>query len=210
MDDASVYNANIKYPIPESGLETSRVKLTPFLPLTHGKYFDAQVAAHPELARWMPIPLTPASIESMVADPDSILFAVIDKTKGEQGSFAGVIGMFLALQRYISILRNSFLARSVSLFIPEPVDGDWARNLFPRVPKDVCHIQCDRDLDEVQPELTERWGNGISAAAVDRQSAQYWKRSSGGENGAEGGRDAALDVGFAGRQRRQGSWRGPR
>lgn len=52
-----------------------------------------QLSAHPELERFFPIPLKPENIDDFFhPDPQSILFAVIDKTKGE-GAFAGVIGL---------------------------------------------------------------------------------------------------------------------
>jgi len=86
--------SNSKYPIPESGLESSRVKLTPYIPRIHGNEFFSQLSAHPELLRWMPVSITPESIQGMLDDPDSIIFAVIDKTRGEQGTFAGVIGLY--------------------------------------------------------------------------------------------------------------------
>ncbi|KAJ7756423.1 acyl-CoA N-acyltransferase [Mycena maculata] len=94
MNETSISDANSRFSIPESGLETPRVKLTPYLPLTHNDEFFAQLSAHPELERYLPMPFTPAIIQdALISDPDSIIFAVIDKTKGEHGKFAGVIGL---------------------------------------------------------------------------------------------------------------------
>ncbi|KAJ7707711.1 acyl-CoA N-acyltransferase [Mycena rosella] len=95
MDSPAPYDVNFNHPLPPSRLQTSRVLLQPFLPLVHGDEFYSKLAAHPEITRFLPITtLTPASIEqNFRADPTSILFAVIDKTKGEQGAFAGVISL---------------------------------------------------------------------------------------------------------------------
>ncbi|KAJ7773269.1 acyl-CoA N-acyltransferase [Mycena metata] len=91
------YDVNFKHPLPESGLESSRVKLTPFLPHVHADQLLSVLSANPELERFLPIPITAEAIRILhkyfVADPASILFAVIDKTKGEQGAFAGIIGL---------------------------------------------------------------------------------------------------------------------
>ncbi|KAJ7639408.1 acyl-CoA N-acyltransferase [Roridomyces roridus] len=77
--------------IPESGLESPRVKLTPYLSLTHNGEFFAQLAAHPDLSRLLPVPFTPTFIQQLLDDPNGILLAVIDKTSGQ---FAGTIGPF--------------------------------------------------------------------------------------------------------------------
>jgi len=93
MDPTSKDDINWAHPLPESGLETARVKLTPFIPRIHGDKLHAQLSAHPELERFLPIDITPECIESgFLADPQSILFAVINKEQG--GAFAGVIGLF--------------------------------------------------------------------------------------------------------------------
>ncbi|KAJ7475846.1 acyl-CoA N-acyltransferase [Mycena latifolia] len=94
MTTPSVHEVNFKYPLPKSGLETSRVLLQPFQPQIHGDEFYSKLAAHPETTKWIPAHLNPASIEQFfLTDDESILFAVINKTKGEHGAFAGVIGL---------------------------------------------------------------------------------------------------------------------
>ncbi|KAJ7494730.1 acyl-CoA N-acyltransferase [Mycena galericulata] len=102
MEQTPLVDVNFQYPIPESGLESSRVKLTPYLPNTHGDVFFAQISEHPELSRWLPITLTPPVVQGLYADPKSIMFAVIDKTRGEQGRFAGVIGLFYTSSQNLS------------------------------------------------------------------------------------------------------------
>ncbi|KAJ6494822.1 acyl-CoA N-acyltransferase [Mycena vitilis] len=90
----STYDVNFNHPVPESGLETSRVKLTPFIPLDHGDQLYSTLSAHPELERLLPIRLNPDNVENLFRmDRESILFAVIDKTKAEKGTLAGVIGL---------------------------------------------------------------------------------------------------------------------
>ncbi|KAJ6531788.1 hypothetical protein B0H19DRAFT_1325931 [Mycena capillaripes] len=73
-----VYHTNFALPFPESGLETSRVKIPP-----HAYHTN--------------------NIENLLrAEPDSILLAVIDKTKGEEGAFAGVLGLIHTSLRNLS------------------------------------------------------------------------------------------------------------
>lgn len=82
MYQTSIYDVSFKHPLPKLGLETSRVKLTPFLPLVHG---PKQTFERSDLEKFIPIPLDPASIEKFFrTDPESIPFAVSDETKGEQ------------------------------------------------------------------------------------------------------------------------------
>ncbi|KAF7330537.1 N-acetyltransferase domain-containing protein [Mycena venus] len=91
MDPTSTYDINWSHPLPESGLETARVKLTPFIPHIHWAELAAELSAHPEIERYLPLPITPGAIESgFRADSQSILFAVINK---EQNVLAGVIGL---------------------------------------------------------------------------------------------------------------------
>ncbi|KAJ7274429.1 acyl-CoA N-acyltransferase [Mycena haematopus] len=91
MDTTSTYDFNWPHTLPESGLETARVKLTPFIPRIHGAEFYAQLSAHPDIERFLPVPITTEAIESgFRADPGCILFAVINK---EQGVLAGMIGL---------------------------------------------------------------------------------------------------------------------
>ncbi|KAJ7150339.1 acyl-CoA N-acyltransferase [Mycena filopes] len=97
------YDVNFKYPLPESGLETSRVKLTPFLPHVHGDQFISTLAAHPELERYLPIVIDSTIDTLFQGDPESILFAVIDKTKGEEGAFAGIIALIHASSQNLSV-----------------------------------------------------------------------------------------------------------
>ncbi|KAJ7227183.1 acyl-CoA N-acyltransferase [Mycena pura] len=101
MNSVSSYDAqvNFNHPVPTSVLETSRVKLIPFLPHVHGDEFHAKLSAHPELTQFLPCAFTPAIIQELLRDPESVLFAVIDKTKGDGDDahgtwgFAGMIGL---------------------------------------------------------------------------------------------------------------------
>ncbi|KAF8206482.1 acyl-CoA N-acyltransferase [Mycena galopus ATCC 62051] len=87
----STYDINWPYPLPESGLESARVKLTPFIPHIHGAKLGAELSAHPELERFFSVQITPEFLErAFRADAGAVLFAVIHK---EQDAFAGVIGL---------------------------------------------------------------------------------------------------------------------
>ncbi|KAF8206479.1 acyl-CoA N-acyltransferase [Mycena galopus ATCC 62051] len=89
--DSTTYDINWPYPLQESGLESARVKLTPFIPRIHWAKLGAELSAHPELERFLPIHITLEKIESYFrADAGTILFAVINK---EQDAFAGVIAL---------------------------------------------------------------------------------------------------------------------
>ncbi|KAJ7755143.1 acyl-CoA N-acyltransferase [Mycena metata] len=90
------YDVNFKHPLLESSLETSRVKLTPFLPHVHTDQLLSVLAANPEMERFLPIRITAEAIDAVGLDPESILFAVIDKTKGPHGAFAGTVGLLHA------------------------------------------------------------------------------------------------------------------
>ncbi|KAF7357044.1 N-acetyltransferase domain-containing protein [Mycena venus] len=91
MDPSSTSDINWAFPLPESGLETARVKLTPFISHIHWADLGAQLSAHPEISHYLPEPITQEFLEGIFGpDPQSILFAVINK---EQNVFAGVIGL---------------------------------------------------------------------------------------------------------------------
>ncbi|KAG6845001.1 hypothetical protein H0H87_001773 [Tephrocybe sp. NHM501043] len=95
-------DVNFNIPLPAT-LETPRVKLTPFIPSVHGEAFYAGYSSAPELGRYLPLSLSTYSIflsyiENVIrSDPGSVLFAIIDKTKGEDGELkarlAGIIGL---------------------------------------------------------------------------------------------------------------------
>ncbi|KAJ7104161.1 hypothetical protein B0H15DRAFT_918775 [Mycena belliarum] len=72
------------HPLPKSGLESSRVRLEPFQRLVHadGFFFPNRRTSR-----------TDSIEEHFEANPTSILFAVIDKTRGQSGALAGVIGL---------------------------------------------------------------------------------------------------------------------
>lgn len=78
-------------------LESERVELTPFVPSIHGGTFFPAFEAAPELSRYLPYTSFRAFVENMRSDSNSVLFAIIDKTKlhgwdGLRGCPAGVIG----------------------------------------------------------------------------------------------------------------------
>jgi len=88
-DNAQV---NFNHPVPTS-LETPRVKLVPFLFHVHGDEFHAKLS-DPQLTQFIPGVFTPAITQELLRDPESVLFAVIDKTKGDDAQgFAGVVGL---------------------------------------------------------------------------------------------------------------------
>ncbi|KAF7312271.1 N-acetyltransferase domain-containing protein [Mycena indigotica] len=83
--------ATFRPPFTETALETSRVKLEVFSPAVHSEAFFSIVGAHHGLLRYFAIDFTPEILETFLADPGTILFAIIDKTR--QDSFAGIIGL---------------------------------------------------------------------------------------------------------------------
>lgn len=109
----SPYDINFCYPINTSTgiLESSRVRLTPFIPRLHAETYMPQVLAHPELTQHFPsdhksLPEFLTYLECGVRrNPMWCLFAVMDKgpgpIDGESGSereggeekMAGVIGL---------------------------------------------------------------------------------------------------------------------
>jgi RimJ/RimL family protein N-acetyltransferase len=92
------YDINWMMPLHEATLESDRVKLTPFVPSLHAKEYARQVAAHPELHRYIPFDVS--SLDKILTvfeqlmrqQPTNILFAVIDKAH-DGGALAGVIGL---------------------------------------------------------------------------------------------------------------------
>ena len=103
------YDINWIMPLHEATLESERVKLTPFIPSLHAKVYAEQIAAHPELHRHFPFnPSTLDEILTMIEltvrrDPTWILFAIIDKAHGDDGTFAGVIALAAALPPHLSV-----------------------------------------------------------------------------------------------------------
>jgi len=101
------HDINWIMPLHEATLESDRVKLTPFIPSLHAKDYAKQVAAHPELHRYMP--LDPSSLDEILTvfeqlvryQPTNILFAIIDKARG--GALAGVIGLFFMSPENLSV-----------------------------------------------------------------------------------------------------------
>ncbi|GLB40436.1 putative acetyltransferase (GNAT) domain containing protein [Lyophyllum shimeji] len=101
---------NFCLPLPPV-IETRRVTLTPFIPSHHGDaFFNGFAAAGPDLSCYLPIsfPTYEALLEfvhRVGSDPSSVLFAIIDKTKGTKGSarmdecLAGMIGFLHASER---------------------------------------------------------------------------------------------------------------
>ncbi|KAG5352363.1 hypothetical protein J132_07438 [Termitomyces sp. J132] len=93
---------NFNLPLPPS-LETSRIQLVPFLPSIHAEPFFSAYTASPSLDKYLPISLStyPALLslvqDDILKDKASVLFAIIDKTKGPNAdlteSLAGIIGL---------------------------------------------------------------------------------------------------------------------
>lgn len=98
------YDINWAFPLPPS-LETTRVKLVPFIPSLHAQTFVDSTKDYPELFRRIPFAFSTLEgllelVEIVVRnDPNAVLFAIIDKTKPNPtndvlgGSLAGVIGL---------------------------------------------------------------------------------------------------------------------
>lgn len=104
------YDVNFCFPVRE--LENGKIKLTPFIPLTHADLLFQGCADHPELFQCLPFgpydsasDLTKDLIEGRIgSNPSMILYAIIDKTRSphptpaspshapSQVGFAGVIG----------------------------------------------------------------------------------------------------------------------
>ncbi|KAI0922350.1 hypothetical protein AcV7_005903 [Taiwanofungus camphoratus] len=112
-DDPSLYgpdpyDINFAFPVHLESLETARVRLTPFIPAVHAAAYWEHVAPHNlALFRYYPwfhtsLPEVLAYVETVRANPEYILFAVIDKTRPDParpelgGSFAGVMGLMAA------------------------------------------------------------------------------------------------------------------
>jgi RimJ/RimL family protein N-acetyltransferase len=107
------YDINYCLPLP-AYLESSRVKLTPFIPSLHGEtFFAAYDAAQDTLGQYLPVSLLTyqkflAFVEGVRSDPNGILFAIIDKTKsnGEadlKASLAGVIGFLNTVKGNLAV-----------------------------------------------------------------------------------------------------------
>jgi RimJ/RimL family protein N-acetyltransferase len=101
------HDINWIMPLHEATLESDCVKLTPFIPSLHAKEYAKQVAAHPELHRYMP--LDPSNLDEILTtyehlvrhQPTNTLFAIIDKARG--GALAGVIGLFFMSPENLSV-----------------------------------------------------------------------------------------------------------
>nr|GAT60756.1 predicted protein [Mycena chlorophos] len=93
-------------PFTESALETSRVKLVLFTEVHFDQFFEAKTK-HPDLLQYFAIDLNRDAFKGLLAmgdkNPDdaAILFAVLDKTKGD--AFAGIIGLLHASTSNLSI-----------------------------------------------------------------------------------------------------------
>jgi RimJ/RimL family protein N-acetyltransferase len=93
------YDINFAIPLPPT-LETSRVKLVPFIPSIHGDPFFSAFSTAPELDRYIPIshPTYPEFmnfLEELRSMSSAVLFAIIDKTKSTQltDNLAGVVAL---------------------------------------------------------------------------------------------------------------------
>lgn len=102
LDPIEPYDINYCLPLPVC-LESDRIKLTPFIPSIHGEtFFAAYDEAQGPLGQYLPISLTTYSkflayVEGVRVNPNSVLFAIIDKTKLNGGRglnvcLAGIIG----------------------------------------------------------------------------------------------------------------------
>lgn len=100
------YDINFVYPIEDAVLETTRVKLTPFIPRIHAALYMEQMNAHPDLQAGCPSECHDLDVDFLPfyelrarRNPCAVGFAVIDKTTPDPahpewgGSFAGTIGL---------------------------------------------------------------------------------------------------------------------
>ncbi|KAI0067608.1 acyl-CoA N-acyltransferase [Artomyces pyxidatus] len=90
------YDVNFVFPLHLETLETTRVKLTPFIPAIYAQAYLDQVNAAPALQRWLPFDhhsldeLLPFVETFVRANSECVVFAIIDKPSGK---FAGIIGL---------------------------------------------------------------------------------------------------------------------
>ena len=138
------YDINWMLPLHEATLESDRVKLMPFIPSLHAQGYADQVKAHPDLHRWYPFDLSTLDniltrVELFVRrSPMAILFAIIDKARGD--GFAGVIALLGTLPMNLSTeigwlvvfpeFRGSYVAKNAiglllnyCLELPDPPPG---------------------------------------------------------------------------------------
>ena len=91
------YDINWMMPLREATLESDRVKLTPFIPSLHARDYADKLKTDPNLHRWFPFDLSTldgilTQIELFTRRPPmSILFAIIDKARGD--ALAGVVSL---------------------------------------------------------------------------------------------------------------------
>ncbi|KAL0955088.1 hypothetical protein HGRIS_004005 [Hohenbuehelia grisea] len=109
---AEPYDINFAYPLPLETFQTSKVKLTPFLPHVHADPFwtatvkalaDSKDRRSVDVWRYMPWTLSHVEemlpiVEDFRSSPEWIMFAVLDKQKLEGGAeegdcVAGVVGL---------------------------------------------------------------------------------------------------------------------
>jgi len=99
------YDINWMMPLHDATLESDRVKLTPFVPSLHARGYANQAKAHPDLHHWYPFDLSTldnilSQVETVRRSPLAVLFAVIDKARGN--AFAGVIALLSSLPMNLS------------------------------------------------------------------------------------------------------------
>jgi len=110
------YDINFVFPIHTQTLETERIKLTPFIPTIHGRAYWDVVHDKLHLFRYYPHiwPTYGAVLtffERIRRNPQQTLFSIIDKTGKpdplhpaiDGGRFAGVIGLFAADSKNLSV-----------------------------------------------------------------------------------------------------------
>ena len=91
------YDINWMMPLHEATLESDRVKLTPFIPSLHAQTYVDKLKTDPDLRRWFPfdhptldeiLTMTEILLRNL---PTSILFAIIDKARGD--ALAGLVSL---------------------------------------------------------------------------------------------------------------------
>ena len=101
------YDINWMMPLHDTTLESDRVKLTPFIPSLHAQAYADKLKTDPDLHRWYPFDLS--TLESILiqtevlirCSPQCILFAIIDKARGD--ALAGVVSLVNATPEHLRI-----------------------------------------------------------------------------------------------------------
>ena len=102
---SDLYDINWMMPLHEDTLESDRVKLTPFIPSLHARAYADKLKTDPDLHRWYPFDLSTLDeilnqTEILIRrSPQCILFAIIDKARGD--ALAGAVSLVNATPEHL-------------------------------------------------------------------------------------------------------------